>query len=82
MTLRKRYVRFFVQGRGYTEIESRSRKYIALCGKEAGGVSYIFLGRNGAVRRCKTNTATKSVDISMYIKNLIERWEKDKGYTK
>ena len=77
MTLRERYVRFFTQSRGYTEIESRTGKYITLCGEETERVSYIFLGRNGAVRRCKTNTATKSVDISMYIKNLMERWEKD-----
>ena len=79
MTLRERYVRFFVQGRGYIEVETRSSKYTALRGQQSGSVRYVFLGKNGAVRQSKTNSVTSSIDVSYGLKKLVEQWEEMKG---
>lgn len=70
----KELIMLALQRRGYVEVPSKSRKYIAM---EHNATifehsRFMFLGKAGAVRACDKNTSSNSVSIlDISKRNLI-----------
>ena len=70
MTKREKF-KLALEKMGYTEIESRSRKYVTM---DKPGCRYVYLGKSGAVRR--GTTISGSVPVSDCTKkNLLNSVE-------
>ena len=77
MNLHDRYVRYFTEERGFVTVESRTRKYTVLKGKDTSGDIYYFIGSRGAIRLSRKGYITQSYDCSIYIKRVMELWEEE-----
>jgi hypothetical protein len=78
LTLRDRYIRYLVAN-GYTEVKSRSFKYVVYARlAEGGGLTYYHVGMKGEVRWSVSGSITDSHDAES-LKYRMPRWEKDKG---
>ncbi len=70
-TLQERIARYLVDGRGFREVESRSRKYRQF--QAPGAESYYFVGRSGAVRSGRI--VTNSSSITPQVQKHMKIWE-------
>jgi len=81
MTLQKRYLRYYTAN-GFTPSPSRSTKYIVLRKFDGTSWTYIFLGKSGAVRACKTPTVKNSRSVQGdALMFRLQRFEAENGLT-
>jgi len=78
LKLQEKYSMFLQEIYGAMEVDSKTGKYVVLKITDSKGDGFWFLGKSGAVRFCRTNTATKSFDFSIQIQLKFKAWEKMK----
>lgn len=77
-TLQEQYSEFLVETRKAVEVNSRTNKYKVYKSVDSKGDVYWFLGTRGAIRICRTNSSTNSMDYERLIKPSFERWKQTK----
>lgn len=72
LKLQEKYAMFLKETLKAVEVDSRSGKYVVLKTVDSKGDLFWFLGKGGAVRICRSNAATKSMDFSNQIKSKLK----------
>lgn len=78
LKLQEKYAMWLTEFLQAEEVEPRTGRYRVLKTTDQTGFVFWFLGKSGAVRTCRTNAATKSIDVSGKIKKAFSDWETKK----
>lgn len=77
LKLQEKYTMFLKETLNAHDVESRTGKYVVVKTIDSKGDLFWFLGKGGAVRICRSNTATKSIDFSNQMKSKLnfDQWD-------
>jgi len=78
MKLQEKYSMWLQETMSAVSIDSKTSKYVVFKTVDSKGDLFWFLGKSGAVRICRTNTSTKSMDFERQIKPKFKVWEETK----